>query len=69
MKEENISALCKFLLFLVRPEDSAELYAAPGKTHLLKTYHFSNSDMPAYAGKIKAGFWIVISVLIAIGLA
>ncbi len=62
--KENISALYKFLLFLVCPEDSTERYAEPDKT-----YHFSNFDMPAYAGIIKAGFWIVISILIVIGLA
>ncbi len=63
MKEKIISGTFNLLLFLVWAEDSTE-HSDSGKK-----YHFTGFCNPGYFGKIKAVFWIIISVLFSMMLA
>ncbi len=59
----------KFFLFLVCPEDSTEKQSGLKKVHLFKANQFAAFNVAEYLGKIKAAFWVITSILIAMALA
>ncbi len=67
--EEKRSLFYGFLSFLFSPEDSTERYADADKTYLIRMYHFIAFDKGGYAGKIKAVFWMIVSVLTSLAIA
>ena len=67
--KEKLSDSFKSFLFLVCPDDSTEKYPGQKKEYLFKAHHVAAFNVAEYIGKIKAVFWIVASVLVAMGLA
>ncbi|OQX24485.1 MAG: hypothetical protein BWK80_20630 [Desulfobacteraceae bacterium IS3] len=67
--EEKRSSFFGFLSFLFSREDSTERYADADKMYLVRMYHFIAFDNGGYAGKIKAVFWMIVSILTSLAIA
>jgi len=61
--------LFKLLLFLVYPYDSTEKYSNPSHANMHAIYPVDIDYFSKYIGSVKALFWIIAAVIIAMVLS